>query len=398
MITIIGGTYREVNLEQGSHEIFGSGLRSANYILENTDSAVQYYTFGDCKVQKHLNNYKKIFKAFNFQIEEIDHLITFKYNFALDNPDIYPDPNTLNIGKPTEVVGDNIICFGSLEGSFNSTGNKVVYDPQTSINPKLFSTTNKAQEVIYVVNKSEAESISKSKEINEILNFFFDVEKVKALIIKNGPSGAKVYLSNSEGLPIPAYITDKVHKIGSGDIFTTAFSYYWFNTDWEIPECALYASKSTALYCNYGAGAVLNKNSIFEFKEFNPQNISNKQVYLAGPIFSLSEIILVDKVREALLGFGIKVFSPYHDVGYGNSKQIAIKDIQGIENSDIILCLLDGLDSGTLIELGYAMSKGKKLIGYHTTVEHDSLFMLKVADIEYYNDLTTALYKVIWSL
>jgi len=152
------------------------------------------------------------------------------------------------------------------------------------------------------------------------------------------------------------------------------------------------------MFCDKKAYIDTESFSTFDYEEFKPKNLQNKQVYLASPFFALSELILIDKIRSTFLSFGIKVFSPFHDVGIGNSEKIAHMDIEGINNSDIIFCLFDNYDSGTLIESGYSFAKQKKMIGYHRTCEEDKLLMLKTSDIEHYTHLTTAIYKTIWSL
>lgn len=400
MIKIIGGTYREINIDSTAHNIYGSGLRAVSFILENSKQEVFFNTIGNEQTKSYLDNYKNVYVNFNFEIKHSNHLLTFKYYFSLDNPSIYPNPSTLTNKQTINVSDGNVVCFGMLDGDFKIDSEKVVYDPQTSLNPIKFSQRNKAKELIYIVNLNEAKSISNSSDISNIVRFFFEEEKVKALVIKNGPYGAKIYLNKTEFYNIPAYKTDNIHKIGSGDVFTTAFAYYWFeDKSLNLQECAMLASKSTSIYCNTGTYRTCNLNSEpFEFEEFQSKDLYNKQVYIAAPIFSLSDVILVDKIRNSLLEFGVKVFSPYHDVGYGDDQQITEMDIKGLDDSDIIFSVLDGLDSGTLIELGYAMSKNKKIIGYHRTINIDSLLMLKLAQIKYYNELTTALYQTIWSL
>ncbi|UMB53935.1 PfkB family carbohydrate kinase [Lutibacter sp. A64] len=400
MINIIGGTYKEINIDANTYYIFGSGLRSVAFILENSEEEIVFYTIANKEAECHLNNYKKVYNKFNFEIKHSNDLLTFKYFYSLDNPEIYPNPNLLK-NKPTiNVSKDNLICFGMLDGNFQIDAKKVVYDPQTSLNPIRFNVNSKATELIYIVNSNEAKSISNCSEMNDIVNFFFDVEKVKALIIKNGPSGANLYLNKEEFHRIPAYKTENVSKIGSGDVFTTSFAYYWFKkNDLSLKECAKMASKATSIFCNTESlKTFTSETNPSKFDEFKSEALDSKQVYLAAPIFSLSDVILIDKIRSSFLGFGLKVFSPYHDVGYGDEQTIAEKDIKGLDDSDIVFSVLDGLDSGTLVELGYAMSKGKKIIGYHRTVNIDSLLMLKLANIKYYNDLTTSIYQTVWSL
>lgn len=396
MINIIGGTYREIDYDEILVELFGSGFRGVKFLLEN-DCDVYFTTVGNEETKIFLEENQKVYTKLKYDLVPHNELITFKYSFPLDNPTIFP--NILNITKVNSlsVNAQNIIAFGLLEADYLIDGDKVVYDPQTSIKPNKFSDFGKAKELVYIVNKNEAHSIAESENIDVIKEYFFHKEKAIAFIIKDGPFGATLYYEDKV-IRIPSYITNNVYKIGSGDIFTTSFGYYWMYKKLSIEESARYASKSTAIFCDIKAYIDVTNFSNFGFKEFNYKSMENKQVYLASPFFAISELILVDKIRNAFLSFGIKVFSPFHDVGIGNSEFIAKKDIEGINNSDIIFCLFDNYDSGTLIESGYSLAKGKKIIGYHRTCEDEKLLMLKGSDIQYYNHLTTAVYKTIWNL
>lgn len=396
MVTIIGGTYREIDYDEISIEIFGSGFRGVKFLLEN-NCEVDFKTAGNSETLSYLKENQKVYKNLHFDLAPHNELITFKYTFPLDNPSIFP--NVLNISKLNlvDIKEDNIIAFGMLESVYNVHGKKVVYDPQTSIKPLKFSEFGKAEELIYVVNRNEANAIAASENIDDIKNYFFNVENAKAFIIKDGPFGAILYFRNKE-VKIPSYITENVFKIGSGDIFTSSFGYYWMNKNLSIEVSAIYASKSTAIFCDKKAYIDVSNYAGFDYEEFHLKSLDDKQVYLASPFFAISELILIDKIRSAFLSLGIKVFSPFHDVGLGDSELIAKYDIEGIDNSDIIFCLFDNYDSGTLIESGYALAKGKKIIGYHRTCTEDNLLMLKGSSIEYYNHLTTAIYKTIWNL
>jgi len=396
MISIIGGTYKEINLENNTDEIYGSGLRSSYFLLENGVN-VKFYTSGNSKVEDYLKLYKGTYTDFEFYCQKSENFITFKYYFALDNPTIYP--NILKINK-TEVItalDENIICFGMLETDFSIKGNRVIYDPQTSIKPAKFSQFGEAEQLIYIVNHSEAKSISATEDEKKIIEFFFESEGAYALIIKNGPSGAKLYYEG-KSYKIPSYITDNVTKIGSGDIFTTSFAYYWIERGLSIEESALNASKSTAYYCDTLIVRQHGLLSNFLYKEYEAKHLFDKQVYIASPIFSLSDIILVDKIRNAFLDFGIKVFSPFHDIGLGSDEDFAKKDLEELNKSEIVFGVLDGLDAGTLIELGVSMAKDKKMIGYHRTCTVGSLFMLTPSNIKIHETLTTSIYHTIWSI
>lgn len=396
MISVIGGTYREINYDGMTIEIFGSGLRCCKYLLEN-GTKVKFQTSGDISVERYLKQYSKVYPDFTFKCNPTEDLITFKYSFALDEPQVFP--NMLNISKTEigEINDQNIICYGMLESNFKLTGKCIVYDPQTSIKPVPFSDFGNAEQLIYIVNMDEAKSISGSDDITKIKKYFFYIEKAYAFIIKNGPFGATLFYKNRE-IKIPSYITSEVNKIGSGDIFTASFGFYWMIKKYSLEDCAYFASKSTALYCDNNNYSSINIESTFNFKEFDNINLRDKQVYLASPIFSLSDLILIDKIREAFLGFGIKVFSPFHDIGLGDKSSIAKLDLDGINKSDIIFFVFDNLDPGTLIESGYVMALDKKIIAYHRTCKDEDLLMLSPSKISFYNNLTTAIYHTIWSL
>lgn len=396
MIAVVGGTYREIDYDDISGEIFGSGFRCAKFLLEN-NCAVNFFTSANKEIVGFLEQCAKVYPGLNLSYVENNELITFKYCFALDDPNILPSILKINRTADFKVSEQNIICYGMLESDYEIVGDKVVYDPQTTLNPVEFSKLGRASALIYIVNRNESEAMSGSPLLDEVIEYFFTKEKAIALVIKDGPKGATLYTKNKY-FKVPAYITENVNKIGSGDIFTASFGYYWMQKNLSLEDCALFASRSTALYCNIKAFIDTSALKTFHFKEFHAENLSTKQIYLAAPFFSISDLILIDKIRDAFLVFGVKVFSPFHDIGFGVDDSIVTKDIEGINRSDVVFCVLDNLDSGTLIEVGYSLAKEKKVIGYHRTCTDSNLLMLKLGDIKVFQNLTTAIYQAIWNL
>ncbi len=396
MISVAGGTYREINFDDLSSEIYGSGFRGTKFLLENS-CEVKFYTSGNKVVSDFLLENVKVYNGLNLKLKPSEMLITFQYNFALDEPKIFPSGIKIMYTDTISIVENNLICFGMLESNYQIKAQKVVYDPQTSNSKIGFKEFGVAQELIYILNFIEAKTMSDTDDLKEIKKYFFEVQGVKALIIKNGPYGAKLFY-DEQIINIPSFITESIHKIGSGDIFTTSFGYYWMKKELPLETCAINASKTTALFCDRNAFIDVTKFPTEQFTEFNPVNLEHKQVYLASPFFSLSELVFVDSVRTAFQQLGLKVFSPFHDVGIGSEKKIADEDIAGLDDSDIIFCILDNFDPGTLIEAGYAIASNKKIIGYLRNYVEKDILMFKLRDIEIYNNLTTAIYKTIWAL
>src|SRR4030067_2471618 len=98
-----------------------------------------------------------------------------------------------------------------------------------------------------------------------------------------------------------------------------------------------------------------------------------KTVYLAAPLFREAECDFNRKRRDELISAGFKVFLPQEDSNNikdnkDRQKIIFNKNLKGIENSDILVAVLDGadVDSGTAWEIGFASAKGKSVLGLRT--------------------------------
>ncbi|CAG1008480.1 MAG: nucleoside 2-deoxyribosyltransferase [Candidatus Methanoperedens sp.] len=98
-----------------------------------------------------------------------------------------------------------------------------------------------------------------------------------------------------------------------------------------------------------------------------------KTVYIAAPLFSEAECDFNRKLRDEIISAGFKVFLPQEDSNNikdmkDRQKIIFNKNLKGIENSDILVAVIDGadVDSGTAWEIGFAFAKGKPLLGLRT--------------------------------
>ncbi len=114
----------------------------------------------------------------------------------------------------------------------------------------------------------------------------------------------------------------------------------------------------------------------------------SKIVYIAGPLFSEAERryleVLVSKVAETTgLNPQDDFFLPHRDGGEfvddiissdsPPPEEVFLNDIDHINNASIVVSWLDGQDSdsGTCIELGYAYSQNKKILGLLTDLRGD---------------------------
>lgn len=400
MINIIGGTYREQCLQPDFDMQFGSGLRACYAINALDKSAIiNFHTFCTKEKELHLDLFENAFNIKTYKYLASDD-IGFYYDYPLRTPVIYPRPDLIKPAKdPISLEADNILYFGMLEGVAVVKGKKVVYDPQSPVCPKSFMETGSvAEELAMVINFKEAQKISGKEDMAGIRNFFFQEENLVALVVKMGPKGAMVY-TETEDVVIPVYKTDMVWPIGSGDVFAAVFAYHWLEGNKSAIEAAQKASFATAIYCN-------SRSFRFEYAGYK-ENIlpiqipefPKGQVYLAGPFFTFAERWLVNEVRNNLQHLGLQVFSPLHEVGIGYpGSDVARKDLEGLDNCKILFAILDGLDSGTLVEVGYALKMKIPVIAYVENESEEALTMLIGTECIIEKDLTTAIYKCLWLL
>jgi len=398
---VVGGTYDEYCFEPRWEMKFGSGLRAC-WVLGrlNPDRKITFYSFGDQTTTEFLEIVAEEIKL-EPKITPIPKTVQFRYDYPLADPVVIPRPDTLNshINK-MEVMGENILYYGMIEGNAVVSGNKVIYDPQSPSNPLPFSATgSSAKQLAVVVNIVEAKKIVGIKEtdIKAIEDFFFNEEKVEVLVLKMGAKGALVKTNTGKEEIIPVYETSSVWPIGSGDVFVASFAHHWIESEDPI-NAARRASWDTAVYCNTRNFNFIPFESDPNIKPFKIIDYPKGQIYLAGPFFTFSERWLVDQIYNCLQAMNLKIFSPWHHVGLGDASTVVPLDIKGLNESKLVFAILDGLDSGTLFEIGFAIANNCTVIGYVENESSESIKMLEGTDCIIERDLTTAIYKSLWAL
>lgn len=104
-------------------------------------------------------------------------------------------------------------------------------------------------------------------------------------------------------------------------------------------------------------------------------NKRKKTIYLAGPLFTHAELEYNRELKNIMGKKGFSVFLPQEDAEDASAERekqnqecIFKKCLEGLNNSDIVVAVLDGVDvdSGTAWEIGYAFARGKSVIGLRT--------------------------------
>ncbi|MGG5819341.1 PfkB family carbohydrate kinase [Falsiroseomonas sp. HW251] len=330
-----------------------------------------------------------------FQPIRAAHPILFDYVHGLSIPRVVPDPIVINREAPIEVAGDVVLRFGMLEGTALVDAGTCVYDPQSAYIPERFRANgSKASRLAIVANRGEVCALGGEQEPIAAARKLMQIEAAEVVVVKSGSRGAIVVTSGGE-VTVPAYQTRHVWPVGSGDVFAAAFAEWWGVQGLAPEDAAGLASRATA---DYVESSALPINPALRSKpEHRPEALGHKmRVYLAGPFFSIAQRWLVDDVRRCLREMGMDVFSPVHDVGRGPAQDVAPKDIQALRECDVVFALVDGLDSGTIFEAGFARALGKPVYCLSQAVGEEDLKMLVGTECRIHSDLVTALHHLHW--
>jgi hypothetical protein len=103
---------------------------------------------------------------------------------------------------------------------------------------------------------------------------------------------------------VPAYWSDRVFKIGTGDIFSAAFAHYWGRLAMDSGEAARIASRSVAWYSGGGDLPLPSSERLGPTLPVTPAQCG--QVTVFGTRRRLADRWLVEETVWRLRGLGIE--------------------------------------------------------------------------------------------
>lgn len=402
-ITIIGGAYIEICSFPERFLFRGSGGRAAAF-LSSIDVDVTLITeLG----KKDGSYFKQIAKNYYYQLKSINERkeIIFYYSYPLAVPHITYSQDDDKLSEQEIIEGENVLIYGMLEGNPQVHAQRVVYDPQNGINAQHFSANgSSARELAIVLSLSEGIALSGKDTPEEIAQSLIATPSTVIVVVKCGPKGACVCTHEAIRWISP-YNTERIYKIGSGDIFSAAFTYAWITKSQDPFISALFASRCCAQYVETGIDRI-GKLQADEYLYSAHDEIclmssckmpkSNGYIYLAAPFFTMMQKYLVDEVRRIITLMGYRVFSPIHDVGHGSPKDVATKDLHALDHASAVLAILDTQDCGTIFEIGYARAKGIPVIIVMESQVQKDLTMFIGSKCKIYDDLSSGIYSACW--
>lgn len=398
-IHVVGGVYREYCVHPRWNELYGSAGRAALAVAA-TGLPVVLHSYMNEEVQQMMG--EKCAWLDNLQLDptNVTGCVGFDYLHDMAVPRISGLPE---VPHPSiSVAEEKVVRFGMLEGDAVVHADWVVYDPQNGLKGQPFGTNGStAKHLALVLNSWEAAHLAgmPGESASKTAPALASKEGAEVVVVKMGPEGAFIWTASGTA-QVPAFRTSRVWKIGSGDCFVAHFALAWMHQRLPAAQAAEFASRATAYYCETQG---FPTNSLLASRQFTPVELSaayrggsRRKVYLAGPFFDLGQVWMVEQARTNLRNLGLEVFSPYHDVGLGSAEDVVSKDLQGIHESDLVFAITDGLDAGTIYEIGYARALEKPVVVYSERHKDESLKMMEGSGCTICADYTTALYSTLW--
>ncbi len=392
-VTVVGGVYGEECAFPLRKQIFGSAGRAAIALSPHFDRVTLHTVLPNEAAAK----ITPIFDAYGIdvRVQSGSQFISFEYLHCLAEPQIHPRPSKIENQASFHVEADFVVQFGMMECNPSVSAGICVYDPQSPSAPKSFAQSgSKARRLAFVANAGEIELLTGQHVDAGALQLVYS-EAAEIVIAKCGLTGASVF--DKDGLvgKVPAYQTANIFTVGSGDIFVAAFAYAWGKVGMEPVAAADYASRSVAAYVETEAreldtieGTLAADRPII--------NLAGGKVYLAGPFRELGQRVIINEARKALLGLGLDVFSPVHDIGHGPAEVVVEKDLQAIRDCDAVLAIINGSSPGTLFEVGYAVALGKPVFCVAQNMRSNDTKLPQGAGCIVHNDLISAAHLLAW--
>lgn len=399
-LTVVGGVYSEICHFPQWTQLYGSAGRAAIAASLLCDS-IELHTCIGASDEADLAALAAG-HGVGIVAQTLPHTIEFEYFHGLATPRTWP----VLTGAPAttlKVTADAILRFGMVEAEAVVHGGRVVYDPQAPLGPQPFRANGSmATELAIVVNRAEGAALTGKSDPGAIADALLGEPGATVAIVKQGPDGALVATKAGKRERVPAFETEAVFPIGSGDVFSGVFAAQWASNGQDPVSAAHFASCATAYYCTTRSLPIPRtaqeiSENIGQLRPLNVSRISGKpKCYLAGPFFTMGQRWLVEEACLALKGQGLEVFSPFHEVGLGHADDVVPKDLEAIRNSDIVFAIVDGLDSGTLFEIGYARARDLPVIAFAEQEQGQDLKLLQGSGCRIEKDFTTAVYRANW--
>ncbi len=399
-ISVVGGVYAERCISPDWNAVYGSAGRAATAISTlGLEVALHAYMSDETLAQ--MQAVSCLLQNFSLAPTRCASEVRFRYLHDLATPEIFGVPASPL--PPISVSASRVMRFGMLESNAILDADWAVYDPQNQGSAEPFGMNgSRANHLALVLNLTEARKMSSLADgsAQDCAAAILKSQAAEVVVVKLGPQGALV-AHGTDVHHVPAYRSESVWKIGSGDVFAATFAAQWMGKGWSPEAAADFASRATAIYCGHRGFPTEQEVEQAQLRPIAvarvPAGERKRKVYLAGPFFDLAQIWMVEQARLNLHEVGLDVFSPFHDIGLGSAHDVAARDLEALDTCDLVFAIADGADTGTVFEVGYAIAKKKPVIVFSQRESEESLKMLTGTGCAICNEYATAVYKTLWA-
>ena len=393
VVDVVGGVYGERCAFPLWDEVYGSAGRAAAALSSHVDG-VHLHTVLPPKEHK-----RATARLGSFGVEvmarEGEQLVGFDYLHCLSDPIVTPHPPDIRRQARLHVKAERAALFGMMECAATVEADICVYDPQSPTRPSGFRESgSNAMRLAFIANTHEIARLT-HKSGPEAAQEVLAREKAEVVVVKRGTGGALVVDYHGNQWAVPAYATKRVFTIGSGDVFAAAFALAW-GVQGKPPDAAAdYASRAVATYVETSV-LPMQSPSEAETQAREPATVNKQRVYLAGPFRDIGQRATVNEARRILRDLGMSVFSPVHDIGHGPAHLVVKKDLDALQEADVVVAILNGNSPGTVFEVGYAAALGKPVFCIAQNVPKNDLKLPEGTNCTIHEDLVTGLHEVAW--
>lgn len=377
---IVGGLYRELCCMPAWDAVFGSGGRAAAAISALSPGSI-LHTYAEDFGSEGVASLAKL--GIEMRLSPRPVAIVIAYFHPMSRPYIQPDSETIERQPVIQVSGDAVLRFGLLEGDAVVNARRAVYDPQTWKNPVPFGENGSvANELAIVLNELELRSATGLDDLNLAALQIMESQQAVVVVAKGGVRGATVYERGGEGIPIPAYRSSRVFKIGTGDVFSAIFAHYWAEKRLPAVDAADIASRSVAAYCS----VVRLPLADVELRDRIPiRYMAPGSVILEGSTDTLGQRYTMEEARFILHEMGVEVFSP------------ALNAADFIPKANSVLVIAEGLGEKVAENVERAKSAGMPVVVLQEGGARPGVAAINDADAVVIDDFASAIYFAAWA-
>lgn len=374
---IVGGTYRELCEHPYWDRLLGSGGRAA-YVFEKLSPGSHFYTY--------LSEGEKFDSLNNITIHTFQRSsrMVFAYFHPLSKPIIQPPLEDLHAQETIEVEGDIVLRFGFLEGDAKVKARKAVYDPQTWRYPsQFFENNSECEELVVVLNELELINMMSIDDIDQAAFKLLEIKGTSAVIVKRGALGAIVYDKDKMIHSIPVYKSNCIFKIGTGDVFSAVFAFYWGEKNMSPSLAADLASRAVSIY---------TETRYFEFnidslkKRVPIIKIGMRRIVILACKDSLGQKYMYEEAIYILKELGIETLN--------NDEVINVERLEEYSKSFAILVINTHLDKAQLNLLKVAIENSIPIVVLDEFSERKYSYLNPIFST---NDFSTAMYFSVWA-